>query len=85
MRVGAEIICQGALAEGLWFGRPDILRRVDRESHLGAWSYEVVDTKLAQETRIGTILQLCLYSALLGSAQGVSPEYMSVVTPWDGI
>ena len=50
-------------------------------SALGAWSYEVVDTKLAKETRGGTILQLGLYSELLGDVQGRTPERFHVVTP----
>lgn len=81
MRSGAEVIVQGAFSEALWFGRPDVLRRVDTESSLGAWSYEVVDTKLARETRAGTILQLGLYSELLAAAQGKRPERFHVVTP----
>ena len=42
----------------------DILRRVEVSSALGGWSYEPVDTKLARETKAGTILQLCLYADL---------------------
>jgi hypothetical protein len=49
---------------------------------LGNWFYEAIDTKLARETKAGTILQLCLYSDLLAEAQGLSPEYMYVVAPW---
>ena len=40
---------------------------------LGDWSYEISDTKLARETRAGTILQLGLYSEMLGRAQGARP------------
>ena len=47
----------------------------------GAWSYEVFDTKLARETKAETILQLCVYSYLLGKLQGVRPQGMHVVTP----
>jgi len=65
MRTGADVILQPALRNGRWFGRPDLLRRNDMPSALGAWSYEVADTKLAKETRGGTILQLGLYSELL--------------------
>ena len=54
---------------------------MDAPSALGAWSYEIADTKLARETRAGTILQLGLYSELLGAAQGRSPEHFLVVTP----
>ena len=81
MRNGADVIVQATLAEGDWFGRADILRRVPVDSALGAWSYEVIDTKLARETRAGTILQLCLYSDILRSVQGRLPEFMHVVSP----
>ena len=60
----------------------DILRRVEAPSSLGSWSYEVIDTKLARETKSGTILQLSLYSDLVGEAQGLLPERMYVVAPW---
>ena len=73
MRSGHDIIVQGALADGRWSGRTDILRRVEIPSDLGGWSYEVIDTKLARETRSGTILQLSLYSDLVRSVQGVLP------------
>src|SRR6266851_204162 len=82
MRAGVPVIVQAALADGRWAGRPDILRRVERPSLLGDWSYEVLDTKLARETKSGTILQLCIYSHLLGKAQGQAPELMYIVSPW---
>ena len=81
MRGGADVIVQATLADGDWFGRADILRRVPVESSLGAWSYEVIDTKLSRETRAGTILQLCLYSDIVREVQGRLPEYMHVVSP----
>jgi predicted RecB family nuclease len=81
MAEGAEAIAQGALGDGRWFGRPDVLLRVDRPSQKWQWSYEVQDTKLARETKAGTILQLSVYSELLGLAQGGIPESMWVVTP----
>lgn len=82
MRRGVPIISQGAFLDGRWSGRTDILRRLEIPSALGGWSYEVIDTKLAMETKGGTILQLCLYSDLVGQRQGLSPEKMYVVTPW---
>ena len=82
MQAGEEIIVQGALVEGRWGGRMDILRRVEAPSSLGGWSYEVIDTKLARETKSGTILQLSLYSDLVGGVQGLIPERMYVVAPW---
>lgn len=82
MAAGTEVIIQGALQHGRWSGRTDVLRRVEKPSDLGGWSYEIIDTKLARETKGGTILQLCLYADLLQHAQGIAPEYVYVVAPW---
>jgi predicted RecB family nuclease len=82
MRAGALAIVQGALRDGRWTGRADVLLRVERPSDFGPWSYEAVDTKLSRQTKGGTILQLSLYSDLLGAAQGPVPEHMHVVQPW---
>jgi uncharacterized protein len=81
MDQGAEAIAQGALGEGQWFGRPDVLRRVAKRGAKWGWSYEVVDTKLARETKAATILQLSLYSELLEKIQGCGPEFMWVIPP----
>lgn len=83
MRSGAHVIVQAVFQNDRWYGRPDLLVRVDKPSDLGAWSYEIADTKLAQETKGGTVLQLCLYSDLLHRAQGLQPEWMHVVKPGD--
>jgi predicted RecB family nuclease len=84
MKAGESVIVQGALQSDNWIGRADILRRVELPSIFGAWSYEVVDTKLARETKGGTILQLSLYSDLLAVVQGCTPEFAHVVTPGSG-
>ena len=87
MEAGRRVIVQGVLAVGRWYGRADILRRVDGEaagSRLGAWHYEVVDTKLAGVTAGRTVLQLCLYSELVAEVQGRRPEAFWVVTPGEG-
>ena len=81
MRSGAEVITQAALTKGAWRGRIDVLRRVEVPSDLGAWSYEPIDTKLARETKGGTIIQLCLYAELVEAAQGLMPEHIHVVAP----
>jgi predicted RecB family nuclease len=81
MRAGADVIVQAAFLDGVWSGRADVLLRVNAKSDLGDWSYEVADTKLARQTKGGTVLQLCLYSDLLAKAQGLAPEHMYVVTP----
>jgi predicted RecB family nuclease len=82
MKTGVPVIVQGALANDGWVGRADILRRVEKPSAISEWSYEPVDTKLARETRAGSVLQLCLYADLLTEMQGLAPEYMCVVVPW---
>ncbi len=85
MEAGVEVIAQGAVRCGRWFGRPDLLRRVARPSRFGNWSYEAYDCKLARETKATTILQLAFYSELLGEMQGGTrqslPEFMWVVPP----
>jgi uncharacterized protein len=58
MHKGTDTIVQGSLSDGRWFGRPDVMRRVDVPSRLGSWSYEISDTKLARETKAATNLQL---------------------------
>jgi predicted RecB family nuclease len=84
MESGVELIAQGALRCGRWFGRPDLLRKVDTPSQFGNWSYEVYDCKLTRVTKATTILQLAFYSELLGEMQGAPeslPEFMWVVPP----
>lgn len=81
MSQGAQVIAQGALTDGKWFGRPDVLTRVAKSSPNWPWSYEVADTKLARDTKAATILQISLYSELLGKAQGCEPETMWVIPP----
>ena len=81
MRAGVDVVYQSSLEDEVWSGRVDFLRRVESPSELGVWSYEVFDTKLARDTRAATILQLCVYSYLLGKLQGDRPQRMHVVTP----
>jgi predicted RecB family nuclease len=84
MEKGVDVIVQPLMATGRWFGRADVLRRVERASRLGPWSYEIHDCKLALETKATTILQLSLYSECLAAIQGELPEYMHVVPPGEG-
>jgi predicted RecB family nuclease len=81
MRKGADAIVQAALDDGNWYGRPDVLLKTTGPSDFGAWAYDVADTKLARETRGGTILQLGLYCDMLARIQGCQPERFFVVTP----
>ncbi len=82
MKAGVDIIYQARLKEdGKWSGWADFLKKVEKPSDLGDWSYEVWDTKLANETKAGTILQIGLYSERVDQIQGTTPEYMGVVNP----
>lgn len=81
MKQGADVLVQAVLQDGEWMGYSDILIKVPGNSTFGNWCYEVQDTKLAQNTKAATIIQLCLYSDLLATLQGVVPEYMYVVKP----
>lgn len=84
IREGYDIITQARFEKDGWVGIADLLLRVPGESRLGGWYYEVGDTKLARETKAGTVLQLCLYSELLGEMQGRTPEHMYVIKPGTG-
>jgi len=82
MASGADLITQAPLVSGRFRGRADVLLRTATPCPaLGEWSYRTVDTKLASETRGGTILQLCLYSRIVGELQELLPEDFWVVSP----
>jgi uncharacterized protein len=81
MSEGAQVIVQAPLGNDDFSGVADVLLKVEVPSALGVWSYEPVDTKLARETRAGTILQLCTYCEMLGTMQGMVPDQFHVVTP----
>ena len=79
MEEGVPIVFQGCLNAGDFVGYVDFLRRVERPSSLGGYSYEVVDTKLARSPKAKFIIQLCFYSDLLSDAQGTLPLDIHVV------
>lgn len=81
MEAGPDFIYQARLRREGWRGIADFLIKCDKPSDLGDWSYEVLDAKLARETRGETILQLCVYSEILAELQGLWPEYAYVLTP----
>ena len=76
---GADVIFQAALSDGTFSGYADFLRRVDRPSVFGNWSYEVADTKLAHRPKPKFMIQLAHYSDLLAGIQEVEPENMHLV------
>ena len=79
MRTGVDVIYQAVLLDGRRLGYADFLRRVETPSDLGAWGYEVWDTKLARQPSAPAVLQICMYSDLLGAIQGRMPERMHLV------
>jgi predicted RecB family nuclease len=81
MAKGVDVIVQARLEHEQWMGYSDILLKVSGKSKFGDWSYEVCDTKLAQNTRAGSILQLCLYTDMLAVMQEFVPEKMYIIRP----
>src|SRR6478735_4964311 len=79
MEDGPDVIFQAALRSDVLYGRADFLRRVERPSNLGAFSYEVLDTKLARSAKAKFVVQLAFYSDLLAAAQGIAPQLMHVI------
>ncbi|HEX6138016.1 MAG TPA: TM0106 family RecB-like putative nuclease [Casimicrobiaceae bacterium] len=79
MAEGHDIVFQAAFLSGVLYGRADFLRRVERPSSLGAFGYEVIDTKLARSAKAKFAVQLAFYSDLLADAQGVEPQMMHLV------
>jgi len=69
----------GEAPAGDFEGYADFLHRVETPSALGAWSYEVADTKLARKPKPYFLLQLCGYAKMLEHIQGVRPENVHVV------
>ncbi|MGA8149582.1 MAG: TM0106 family RecB-like putative nuclease [Terriglobales bacterium] len=79
LRKGVDAVYQATFLDGVWGGRSDFLVRVGTPSALGAWSYEVMETKLARSTKATALIQLCFYSDLLARIQGAEPQWMHVV------
>ncbi len=75
---GPDVVFQGAFLSGNWGGWSDFLERVETPSALGAFSYEVADSKLKRRADPKHVLQLVLYSDLLAEIQGVAPEFAHV-------
>lgn len=80
MRAGHDVIYQAALRRGDFEGHADFLVRVEQPSALGAFSYEVSDTKLARRPKPYFLLQLCAYAAMVEGVQGRRPDGVHVVT-----
>jgi predicted RecB family nuclease len=81
MRGGAEVIYQAALRLPPFQGWADFLVRVDAPCPvLGAYSYEIADTKLAKSAKPYFLLQLSAYAEMLEVIQGRRPAHVQVIT-----
>jgi predicted RecB family nuclease len=79
MAEGADVIYQGALLDIPWMGYADFLLRVNGETRLGPYGYEVIDTKLGRTAQPKHVIQLCVYSRLLSLVQDRLPQNIHVV------
>jgi uncharacterized protein len=78
MRSGADVIYQGAFLAGNWHGFADFLIRTAGKSNLGEYHYEPLDTKLSHTAKPKHVIQLAVYSHLVGEAQGRAPDRIHV-------
>jgi len=81
MQKGVDVIFQACLKTESWSGYADFVKKVDKPSKLGDWSYEVWDTKLATNTKASTVLQIGLYTQRIAEIQELEPEFMGVIKP----
>lgn len=79
MRKGASWIHQGVLLADGRLGVPDLLRKVDGASALGAHHYEVIDVKSSGRARGDQALQVMFYTRILAETQDRMPEHGGIV------
>ena len=79
MQTGVQYIYQADFLTRGWRGIADFLERVEQPSALGAWSYVVLDTKLARHPRPEHALQLCFYTHCVGEIQKLEPAVAYIV------
>ena len=65
MRAGVDVIYQATLRDGARSAMRTSCASVPRPPTVGAWSYEVADTKLARQPKAKFVVQLAFYSHLL--------------------
>ncbi len=78
LKDGVDVVAQAMLERGSFRGHADFLVRVDGQSELGDYHYEVWDTKLARRVKPGMVLQLCCYADMLEALQGMQAEHLVV-------
>ncbi len=84
MRRGERTIYGGALVDGHWVGRPDVLERCEGKSDLGHYYYVAIDIKRIndpREIKDGHKMQGAFYADLLLRIQGVKPTSGYIMSP----
>jgi predicted RecB family nuclease len=85
MQEGVDVIYEATPFDGTWGGQADFLLKTSTPSeHLGDWSYEVADAKLARRIKVPALLQMATYADRLAVLQGRAPDRVCVVTG-DGV
>ena len=79
LKEGFKVIHKAFFIEETFRGEVDFLIRVETKSDLGAWSYEVWDTKIARKPQTRHVLQITAYSYMLGKLQGLLPKKMYLI------
>lgn len=79
MKSGVDIIYQGYLAKPPFAGFSDFLVKVEGQSNLGDYHYEIWDTKLSKALKPYFTVQLCCYQEMIEAIQGCRSEHIVVV------
>ena len=79
LQSGADVVFQAAFLQEPWLGFADFLIKNKTQTKLGAFGYEVYDTKLARQAEPRFLVQLALYAELLSGIQGSPGEKVHVV------
>ena len=74
MASGADYIHQASLCNSEMCGRADLLKRVEKPSLLGEWSYIPVECKLASKPKTTFLIQALAYCELLSPLLGECPD-----------
>ena len=78
MEGAADLIYQGSITDNIFFGKPDFLMKTKGSSRFGNYQYEILDAKLAKQIKPEYLIQLCCYSELLESTQGVRTDVAKI-------
>ena len=74
MAEGVEFIHQASLRNDEMRGSADLLKRIDRPSWLGEWSYIPIECKLASKPKTTFLVQASAYCELLTPLLGHRPD-----------